>query len=67
MMTSLQIDGNPGRKLVEIIELTSHPWYVRSSSIRSQSNTMTPHPMFAGFVEASHQRKRAVPSRAASW
>jgi CTP synthase len=45
-------------KFVEIIELPSHPWYVAVQfHPEFKSKPLRPHPLFAGFVEASHQRK----------
>jgi CTP synthase len=45
-------------KFVEIIELPSHPWYVAVQfHPEFKSKPLTPHPLFAGFVEASHKRK----------
>jgi CTP synthase len=46
-------------KFVEIIELPSHPWYVAVQfHPEFKSKPLTPHPLFAGFVEASHRHKR---------
>ena len=48
-------------KFVEIIELPTHPWYVAVQfHPEFKSKPLTPHPLFAGFVDASHQRKLAV-------
>jgi CTP synthase len=48
-------------KFVEIIELPSHPWYVAVQfHPEFTSKPLKPHPLFAGFVEASHRRKRAT-------
>jgi CTP synthase len=45
-------------KFVEIIELASHPWYVAVQfHPEFKSKPLRPHPLFAGFVDASHQRK----------
>src|ERR671919_3159991 len=45
-------------KFVEILELPSHPWYVAVQfHPEFKSKPLTPHPLFAGFVEASHRRK----------
>jgi CTP synthase len=45
-------------KFVEIIELPSHPWYVAVQfHPEFKSKPLRPHPLFAGFVDASHQRK----------
>ena len=50
-------------KFVEIIELPSHPWYVAVQfHPEFKSKPLKPHPLFAGFVEASHRHKTAVRS-----
>jgi CTP synthase len=47
-------------KFVEIIELPSHPWYVAVQfHPEFKSKPLKPHPLFAGFVEASHKHKLA--------
>ena len=49
-------------KFVEIVELPSHPWYVAVQfHPEFKSKPLKPHPLFAGFVEASHQHKLAAP------
>jgi len=55
----LQIVGRSlDGKFVEIIELPSHPWYVAVQfHPEFKSKPLTPHPLFAGFVDASYQRK----------
>jgi CTP synthase len=46
---------------VEIIELPSHPWYVAVQfHPEFRSKPLKPHPLFAGFVEASHRHKVAA-------
>ncbi|CAN5889678.1 CTP synthase [soil metagenome] len=51
------VDG----KFVEIIELPSHPWYVAVQfHPEFKSKPLKAHPLFAGFVEASHQHKLAT-------
>jgi len=48
-------------KFVEIIELPSHPWYVAVQfHPEFKSKPLDPHPLFAGFVHASHARKLAA-------
>ena len=45
-------------KFVEIVELTSHPWYVAVQfHPEFKSKPLKPHPLFAGFIEASHKHK----------
>jgi CTP synthase len=48
-------------KFVEIVELPSHPWYVAVQfHPEFKSKPLTPHPLFAGFIDASHRRKQEV-------
>jgi CTP synthase len=48
-------------KFVEIIELPNHPWYVAVQfHPEFKSKPLRPHPLFAGFVEASQQHKLAA-------
>jgi len=45
---------NPETKLVEIIELQSHPWFVGVQyHPEYKSTVMNPHPLFVAFVKAS--------------
>jgi CTP synthase len=45
-------------KFVEIVELPSHPWYVAVQfHPEFKSKPLKPHPLFAGFIEASHRHK----------
>ena len=45
-------------KFVEMVELPGHPWYVAVQfHPEFKSKPLKPHPLFAGFVEASHQHK----------
>jgi CTP synthase len=54
-------------KFVEIIELPTHPWYLAVQfHPEFKSKPLTPHPLFAGFVEASHQRKTSTRQPAAA-
>ncbi|MDE1170712.1 MAG: CTP synthase [Verrucomicrobium sp.] len=51
---------SPDGKLVEVIELADHPWFVASQfhpEFKSQPNA--PHPLFSGFVKAALERIRA--------
>ncbi|MBA3949607.1 MAG: CTP synthase [Acidobacteria bacterium] len=46
-------------KFVEIIELPGHPWYVAVQfHPEFKSKPLAPHPLFAGFVKAAHDRKK---------
>ncbi|WP_426348885.1 CTP synthase [Alloiococcus sp. CFN-8] len=49
---------NPTKDLVEIVELRDHPWFVAVQfhpELKSRPNR--PHPLFAGFIEASLKNK----------
>jgi CTP synthase len=55
---------SPNDRLVEIIELKDHPWFVASQfhpEFRSRPNR--PHPLFRDFVEAAGIRAGALPAR----
>jgi len=64
----LQISGRSlDGKFVEIVELPSHPWYVAVQfHPEFKSKPLKPHPLFAGFVEASYQRKLGLRQQAAA-
>ncbi len=50
---------SPDGKLVEVVEIPSHPWFVACQfhpEFKSRPNR--PHPLFDGFIEASLKRKR---------
>ena len=52
-------------KFVEILELPDHPWHIAVQfHPEFKSKPLKPHPLFAGFVEASYATK--VARRAAS-
>jgi len=55
----MQISGrSPDGKFVEIAELPGHPWYIAVQfHPEFQSRPLTPHPLFASFVQASHAHK----------
>src|SRR5215210_1086366 len=55
----LKISGrSPDGKFVEIIELPGHPWYVAVQfHPEFKSKPLHPHPLFASFIEASHEHK----------
>ena len=55
----LRISGkSPDGKFVEMIELPGHPWYVAVQfHPEFKSKPLRPHPLFASFIEASHQHK----------
>ena len=48
--------NSPDGKLVEIIELKDHPFYIASQfHPEFLSKPHQPHPLFKGFIAASHQ------------
>lgn len=51
----LQIIGiNPGRDLVEVVEVKNHPWFVGVQFHPELKSTVNnPHPLFVAFVKAS--------------
>jgi len=52
---------NPGRKLVEMIELTSHPWFLATQFHPEYRSTVAqPHPLFVGFVRAALAHRGSV-------
>ncbi len=49
---------NPERDLVEIVELSGHPWFVGCQfHPELKSRPMEPHPLFISFIKASKERK----------
>ncbi|MCB1176704.1 MAG: gamma-glutamyl-gamma-aminobutyrate hydrolase family protein, partial [Leptospiraceae bacterium] len=45
---------SPDEKLVEIVEIPSHPWFVGVQyHPEFNSKPITPHPLFAGFIRAA--------------
>jgi CTP synthase len=45
---------NPGKNLVEIIELKDHPWFIGVQFHPEYKSTVkAPHPLFVGFVKAA--------------
>lgn len=50
---------NPDTKLVEIIELQDHPWFIGSQfHPELKSTVLNPHPLFVKFVKASLDYKK---------
>jgi CTP synthase len=48
---------SPDGSLVEIVELTNHPWFVGCQfHPELQSRPTRPHPLFTGFVAAAARR-----------
>ena len=49
---------SPDGRLVEVVELPNHPWYVGCQfHPEFKSRPDRPHPLFTGFVAASLERK----------
>jgi CTP synthase len=63
--SGMRISGrSPDGKFVEIAELPSHPWYVAVQfHPEFKSRPLNPHPLFASFVKASYEQKRAAKGR----
>ena len=54
-------------KFVEMIELPAHPWYIAVQfHPEFKSKPLKPHPLFAGFVEASYRHKQGTAHQAAA-
>jgi CTP synthase len=50
---------SPDGQLVEIVELTGHPWFIGCQfHPELQSRPTRPHPLFEGFIAAAVKRKR---------
>ena len=57
--------ASPDGKLVEVIELPQHPWFVAvQCHPEFKSKPTQPHPLFRGFVQASLVRREAKKSEA---
>jgi len=55
---------SPNDRLVEIIELKDHPWFVASQfhpEFRSRPNR--PHPLFRDFIRAAATRAGVLPAQ----
>ena len=49
---------NPDTKLVEIVELSNHPWFVGVQYHPEYKSTVAnPHPLFVAFVQAAVKHK----------
>ncbi|MBM42773.1 MAG: CTP synthetase [Acidobacteria bacterium] len=58
---------SPDGKFVEVIEIPEHPWFVAVQfHPEFQSKPLSPHPLFAHFVEASYQHKVAAAPQSTS-
>ena len=50
---------SPDEKLVEVVELEDHPWFVACQfHPELKSRPWEPHPLFAGLIGAALKRKR---------
>ncbi len=56
----LVISGrSPDGKFVEIVENPNHPWFIAVQfHPEFKSKPLSPHPLFAGFVEASYKHRQ---------
>ncbi|ACA60667.1 CTP synthase [Candidatus Desulforudis audaxviator] len=53
---------NPDKQLVEIVELTGHPWFVATQfHPEFPSRPNRPHPLFRDFIAAARRRKKDQP------
>ncbi|MTI21306.1 CTP synthase [Fulvivirga sp. RKSG066] len=51
---------NPDTKLVEVVELEDHPWFIGSQfHPELKSTVLNPHPLFVKFVEAALNSKKS--------
>ncbi|MGL5378673.1 CTP synthase [Clostridium sp.] len=53
------VGTSPDSKLVEIVEIENHPWYVSAQfhpELKSRPNN--PHPLFVGFIKAAIEQKK---------
>lgn len=52
---------SPDNKLVEIIELSNHPWFVGSQfHPEFKSRPLDPHPLFKNFIKAALENKTMI-------
>jgi CTP synthase len=60
VQNGMKLSGlSPDGQLVEIVELTNHPWFIGCQfHPELQSRPTRPHPLFAGFIAAAVKRKR---------
>ncbi len=55
---------SPDGSLVELIELTNHPWFIGCQfHPELKSRPMRPHPLFASFVKAALEHKKRLEPR----
>jgi CTP synthase len=54
---------SPDQKLVEMIEIEDHPWFVGCQfHPELKSRPTRPHPLFAGFIRAAARRAEGLGS-----
>jgi CTP synthase len=60
VQNGMKLSGlSPDGSLVEIVELTDHPWFLGCQfHPELQSRPTRPHPLFAGFIAAAAKAKR---------
>ncbi len=52
---------SPDKKLIEIIELKNHPWFIACQfHPEFKSRPIKPHPLFRDFIKASLKRKASL-------
>ena len=52
---------SPDDRLVEVIELPDHPYFIASQfHPEFKSRPDAPHPMFAGFMKAAREHRRSA-------
>ena len=58
---------SPDGKFIEIVEIPNHPWFIAVQfHPEFKSRPLAPHPLFAGFVEASYRHKQERLTRRAA-
>ncbi|GAL67449.1 CTP synthase [Jejuia pallidilutea] len=51
---------NPKTGLVEIVEISNHPWFIGVQYHPEYKSTVAnPHPLFVGFVKAALKHKKS--------
>ena len=67
VQNGLRLSGlSPDGQLVEMIELSNHPWFIGCQfHPELQSRPTRPHPLFAGFIAAASSAKRRAAAAAA--
>ncbi len=56
---------NPENRLVEIVEIPGHPWFIGVQFHPEYKSTVdNPHPLFSAFIQASVKHQNSVPTGA---